>query len=126
MNCFSHPDVPAVGICKSCHKGLCVECAAEVTNGIACKDRCEPEAEALNVIVQKSKTAYAKTDSVVKRNGLVFFVIGVLLLMVGLGAAASNDQWSLLVIVVPISAVMLYVAYGSFKHDRQFDDTTGR
>lgn len=37
MNCFNHPDIPAVGICKYCQKGLCKDCAIDSGYGIACK-----------------------------------------------------------------------------------------
>jgi len=47
MNCFNHPDVPAVGICKACQKGLCMECAVDLGHGIACKSHQE-EVEMLN------------------------------------------------------------------------------
>ena len=47
MNCFNHPDVPAVGMCKACQKGLCMECAVDLGHGIACKNHRE-EVEMLN------------------------------------------------------------------------------
>lgn len=28
MNCFYHPKKSAVGICKHCQRGLCIDCAA--------------------------------------------------------------------------------------------------
>ena len=43
MNCFYHTSVEAIGICKSCAKGICVECATDTGHGLACKGRCEPQ-----------------------------------------------------------------------------------
>ena len=37
MNCFNHPDRPAVIQCKECLKGFCEECSAELTDGL-CSD----------------------------------------------------------------------------------------
>ncbi len=48
MNCFNHRDVPAVGLCKSCLKGLCPDCAVEIVNGLACKGACEERASRIN------------------------------------------------------------------------------
>lgn len=48
MNCFNHPQNPAVGICKSCGKGLCVQCATELPNGLACEDACEDRVSLIN------------------------------------------------------------------------------
>jgi hypothetical protein len=49
MQCFSHRDVAAVGICKSCGKGLCPACAREIERGLVCSDAC---AEAANINLQ--------------------------------------------------------------------------
>jgi hypothetical protein len=45
MNCFNHRDKPAIGICKSCGKGLCGDCVAELPNVLACKDSCEKQVD---------------------------------------------------------------------------------
>jgi hypothetical protein len=47
MNCFYHPTVVAVGTCKSCNKGLCPECAADLGKGLACKGHCENDVKGL-------------------------------------------------------------------------------
>jgi hypothetical protein len=58
MKCFYHTNVDAVAVCKNCGKGLCVECATEVGKGIACKNRCEADVEAINKIFQENKKAF--------------------------------------------------------------------
>ena len=50
MNCFHHQDHAAIGICKSCMKGVCSECAAEVGKSLACKGSCENEVKLINEI----------------------------------------------------------------------------
>lgn len=40
MKCFSHSDVDAVGVCKSCGKGVCHSCARVESNGVVCSDAC--------------------------------------------------------------------------------------
>ena len=36
MRCFTHPEAEAVGICMSCGKGLCAECAEEYEGSLYC------------------------------------------------------------------------------------------
>lgn len=48
MQCFSHPYEQAVGVCKSCGKGVCRTCAIQVNRGLACSQECKPFAEALS------------------------------------------------------------------------------
>lgn len=38
MKCFTHTDSEAVGICKSCQKGICKVCAIELSTGLSCHD----------------------------------------------------------------------------------------
>jgi hypothetical protein len=59
MNCYRHPDQPAVGICLVCGRGLCAECAVEIGPLIACRQRCETEVERL---YQYRQMAYGWND----------------------------------------------------------------
>lgn len=38
MKCYNHHDRDAFGICKSCGKGLCLECLQEENGTVFCKD----------------------------------------------------------------------------------------
>jgi hypothetical protein len=41
MECFYHEGRPAVGSCRSCLKGICRSCVADLGKGLACTGRCE-------------------------------------------------------------------------------------
>jgi len=43
MRCFYHPEHNAVGICSSCHRGICIECAREIGKSLACAQKCEED-----------------------------------------------------------------------------------
>lgn len=47
MRCFYHQDREAVGLCKSCAKGVCAECAVDLGNSLACRNRCEERARSV-------------------------------------------------------------------------------
>src|SRR2546427_2740465 len=47
MKCFNHPLIDAVAICKNCQRGLCLECGADLGDGLACKNQCEAQVKAL-------------------------------------------------------------------------------
>lgn len=68
MRCFSHQDKEAVGICKSCEKGVCFECAVDLGKGLACRGRCEESARAVIQFVERNielSTKIAKAQFVV-------------------------------------------------------------
>ena len=45
MNCFNHENVPAVGVCQACGKGLCRNCASETAKGLICAAPCTASRE---------------------------------------------------------------------------------
>lgn len=63
MQCFNHPESDAIGPCKSCNKGLCQSCAADLGHGLACKDRHETAVQLLNDLVARGAKVYSVTPS---------------------------------------------------------------
>ena len=55
MKCYKHSEVDALGVCKTCLKGLCNECIVDIGSGIACRGLCEQTAKYINELVLKSK-----------------------------------------------------------------------
>jgi hypothetical protein len=58
MKCF-YSGSDAIGLCKSCGRGLALACATEFPNGLACKSRCEATVRELSEASQKQKEAAA-------------------------------------------------------------------
>jgi len=76
MKCFYHPAVDAVAICKNCNKGLCVECAKDVGNGMACIGRCEAEVAAVNEAIQRGKKSFEKAANTYFKMALWVALLG--------------------------------------------------
>ena len=53
MRCFYHADREAIGHCKSCGRALCHDCAADLNMALACRNRCEARALAINQLVDR-------------------------------------------------------------------------
>lgn len=58
MNCFNHQTVSAIGNCKACAKGLCIDCATDLGHGLACKGLHEERVNDLEMIISKNATAF--------------------------------------------------------------------
>ncbi len=108
MNCFQHPAAVAVGICKNCHRGVCSDCAAPAPNGLACRGRCEAEVEALDQIVQRSKTAYAKAAGLYQRGAYVLAAFGFFFLAYGVLSPGANTFFLVMGAVMFAGAVFQY------------------
>lgn len=83
MKCFYHNSADAVGICKNCNKGVCVECAFDMTNGLACRNSCESEVTAINQIIDRGKNSHQKTSSGYVSSALFLFLMGILFSVAG-------------------------------------------
>lgn len=120
MKCFYHNSADAVAVCKNCNRGICLECAAEVSNGVACKNRCEIEVEAVNQLINRNKTAYQKTSSAYSRNALIFLLLGILFLgYSGINQTVNSSfDWFLLLggIIFLIGAVFYFSLGRKYSH----------
>lgn len=104
MKCYYHHDRDAVGTCKSCARGLCPECAAELPNAIGCRGRCEDEVRSLNRIIGRNKTAYEKTSGAYVRTAVFYAALGALLV------AAGAANWRGMAWVMVPAGIVCFVA----------------
>ena len=84
MNCFNHSDIPAVGICKSCGKGLCKDCLVEVPDGLACKQSCEEQVRNINFLIDSNKQVLTATRFHAKNATLLLLLFGGVVFLLGL------------------------------------------
>lgn len=77
MNCYYHPGVPAIGLCKNCQKGLCQDCVVDVGNGLACKDRCETQVKEINDVFQRIRNQYSRLGSTYLRTVWLSSIFGI-------------------------------------------------
>jgi len=108
MRCFYHHERDAVDTCKSCGKGLCPECAVDLDQGLACRDRCEAAVRVLIRVIQHNVRSVARSSG---RQT----VLGIAIFMLALGAL--NLSWGLLVEPVLGFLVVsgcIFLAFGAF------------
>ena len=84
MNCYYHPNQPAIGICKHCQRGLCIACAADVDDSLACKDRHEEQVRAIETLTVRNLLQARRVGSVYRRNAIFYFLVGILFAGFGL------------------------------------------
>jgi hypothetical protein len=72
MNCFEHPQKPALGTCTYCGRGLCRDCAAVVLGKLACRGECQSEVARERELMQKSERALDQRSVVYKTSGNMY------------------------------------------------------
>ena len=83
MNCFNHPDRPAVGFCKSCCKGLCADCAAVLPNGLACRNTCEARVNLINQMIDNHQKVTSVANVQIRSSGVFILSLGTMLCLFG-------------------------------------------
>jgi hypothetical protein len=116
MKCYTHRSADAVGTCKACCKGVCEACAFDSGNGLACKENCVEEVQAVNEMLSRGKQLYSigTRGTKVSSAAIPFFVLGTLFGGWGIFTTLTSRTLDLL----PILAGFAMVAVGTIVHIR--------
>lgn len=125
MKCFYHPDRDAVAMCKSCNRGLCPTCSADVPPGVACQGKCEADVAALNLIIQRNKTAYQKSGLAHRRNAIAMLIAGLIFAAFGILPVLVSRSYGALVFVL-LGCLFLLWSFFSYRSGKQISDVDFR
>lgn len=84
MNCYVHHEKSAVGLCKSCGRGLCPECVVEVGESLSCSGRCEDKVHTLNMMVEKNAQLVSTSNQALRSAARFSMIMGGALLAFGI------------------------------------------
>lgn len=110
MRCFKHPENEAVGSCKHCNKGLCVECAHDLGHGLACKNEHEQQVETLNSLIEKNAEIYDSAPTNTLIAPLFYACMGALFVWFGVQSRGGFGSFSSLMgIGFIIFAIVVFI-----------------
>jgi sulfite exporter TauE/SafE len=114
MNCYYHPDKPAIGLCKHCQRGVCSDCAALVEDCLACKNRHEEQVRAMGLQLVQAK----RVRSDYLRNAIFYGAMGILFTAFGV----SQFNWLGLqaVVYAAIGLALLWAALANYLESRKY------
>ncbi len=117
MNCFYHPDSPAIGLCKYCQRGLCSECAAIGDDVLACTNRHEDEVRQLGQLAARNLFQAKRVGSAYMRNAIFYGLVGVL--FAGFGLMQYRFLGLQAVFFMMIGLFLLYAAGANYFEGRK-------
>ena len=117
MNCFYHPELSAVGLCKHCQRGLCSDCAAIVDDVLACKGRHEEEVREQEQLTARNLFQSKRVASAYNRNAIFYGLVGVL--FTGFGAMQYHFLGLQAVFFILIGLFLLYAAVANYLEGRK-------
>ncbi|HUI88850.1 MAG TPA: hypothetical protein VLX61_09005 [Anaerolineales bacterium] len=118
MNCYYHPDRPAIGVCKHCQRGLCAEDAALVDDSLSCKGRHEEQVRAMNQLMQRNLLQAKRVRSMYTRNAIFYFLTGALFAAFGYSQMRFTGLQGLFLLVVGL--FLLFAAGLNFFEGRKY------
>ena len=126
MNCYYHPDNPALGLCKHCQRGLCSDCAALVISTplnpsddvLACKDRHEEQVREFVELTKQNILKSKRAGSDYVRNTIFYGSVGVLFTVFGV----SQIRWLGLqaIVYAIIGLALLWAALANYLESRKY------
>lgn len=117
MNCFYHPGVPAIGVCKHCGRGLCEQCVAVVDDTLSCKDRHEDQVRGMNLLEARSLLQVGRAGAGYVRNAVFYGLVGILFAV--FGAVQLRFLGLQAVFFMLIGLFLLYAAAANFLESRK-------
>ena len=117
MNCYYHPEKPAIGLCKYCQRGLCTECAAIVDDVVACKNRHEDDVRQLGQLAARNLFQSKRVSSTYMRNVIFYGLVGVL--FAGFGLMQYRFLGLQAVFFMMIGLFLLYAASENYFEGRK-------
>ena len=118
MNCFYHADRPALGICKHCGRGLCLDCAALVDDTLACRNRHEAQVQGLNLVAERGVVQAKRVASGYMRNTVFYGLVGALFAGFGLSQLRFLGLQALFFMLIGV--FLLYAAIANFIEARKY------
>jgi len=119
MKCFNHSEHDAIGICKSCQKGLCLECTTTVDESLSCKGSCEEDVAVLNYMIERSRKVYKNLGSQWSPSVLINGVGGAFFIVFGVYHYGRTSSW----LLIGLGSIMLIGGITSFIQGRKMADT---
>ena len=115
MKCYSHQDIDAIAICKNCHRGLCEDCASNVGNGQACRNRCEDEVEFINKLLFKYDSEAIKRANILLRNVIYLTLIGLTFIFAGSFIYLKYVEISHFLMSMSIGLWYIFAAFSNYS-----------
>jgi hypothetical protein len=96
MKCYNHQEIDAIGLCKSCQKGVCQGCLALVDGSVACKGTCQEDVAALNYMIKRGRKVYENLGKQWGPSIIINGIGGAFFLGFGLFNFGKTSSWLLI------------------------------
>lgn len=114
MNCYTHNENPAIGICKACGRGVCMSCpnVSATATDLSCSDACAERVKAYDEINEKAELLYGigrhkNNQPKIPTMTAIMFIFS--LLMLAMALVISDNFLDLAALPLYISAIGFFL-----------------
>lgn len=122
MNCYRHEDRQAVGICYTCHKGVCSECAVEVEKTLACKNSCEQDVLTAKELIKRAKGSYPKSARAYLNQALFNSLGGIIFIAFGVYESTHYEAKAFSIFLFGAGCVLMLSGYLNYRTSKRMAD----
>lgn len=112
MKCFNHHAHEAVGICKHCNKGICVDCLIDTGDGLACNTGCLSSVEGVNAIIKRQITMYGSNSNAMKQRTIFYLAFSIF--FITMAFQVKQNLW-LQIIFISMGGMFILMALSSWR-----------
>jgi hypothetical protein len=120
MKCYFDQTQDAIGVCKSCGKGLSMEYAVEVGKGLACKNKCEEDVKILNALIERNIQSQTVTNKIIRTGK--FQSIGSAIFLMGSGAVFTIFGFRVHSNIFLMILGAIFIIYGIYTLINRFNN----
>ncbi len=125
MKCFDDVKRDAVGICKTCSKGLCSDCAIPLGFAITCKGDCESDAVAYQTYIHENQTTKYEVQRNRYQAPAIYAFIGFVLLFINIYMRGWRFS-PMTIFGIGIVLFSLYILNKSYQWGREYESDDDR
>ena len=118
MNCYYHPNKSAIGLCKYCQRGLCINCATNAGDSLACQNLHEEQVQSMELLMQKNILQSKRVGSDYVRNTIFYGSVGILFTV--FGTSQLNWLGMQAVVYLLIGLALLWAAIANYLESRKY------
>lgn len=116
MKCYNHHTHDAMGVCKHCQKGICMDCLVDTGNGLACKETCRGNVESVNRIIDRQVRMYGSNDQALKQRTLFYIAFAVFFTLMGFQLGHNKV---LQISLIAMGALFLFMSIGAYMQQKK-------
>lgn len=118
MKCYYDSTQDAVALCRACGRGLSHDHLTEVSRGVACKNRCEEDAEVVNRMMANAASTSVATNQILRKSQSAAYGSAIFFAAAGALFTAMSDRPLTLILGIVFIGYSVWTLFRARQHSQ--------